>query len=188
MTSEGAPEHVCRYRASDVLFWISVAGVIILFISLTVGWNDHSLVLGIVSFFVMAYVIFTSGRSALAQARVDSAEIKNTHALVRQCRATVNGIDRALRDPDFDLVRVLLGQLYGRVGVVLTKYGRYMQPEAADIVWEMENAIADIRSKPLQEAELLQFITMAHERLIDMKGKILYVDDRTLGALGNKGS
>lgn len=184
MSGGCVPGRIYRHRAIDVLFWISVAGAIVMLVSLTVGWNDHSLVLGIISFVVMAYVVFTECRAALAQARVDKAEIKNAHALVRQCQATVGGIERALMDTDFDRVHVLLDQLYGRVGLFLTKYGRYMQPKAADIMWEMENSIADARF--LQEAELLQFIVMMRELLGDMKGKILDVDDRTLQALRNK--
>jgi len=179
-----AAGRACRSRVIDVAFWLTVPFVIATIITHTVGWQDLSLVLGIISFLVLAYVVFTACRAAFARARRDRAEIKNAHSLTRQCMELVDMIEQALSIPDPERVYSLLDQFYGRVGLFLTKYGQYMLPEAADIVWEMENSIAGARF--LKEGDLLLFMSMMRESLETMQGKILDADDRTLHALRNE--
>lgn len=184
MSSPGYAGQACRSRVLDVIAWVTLSFAIALVITLTVGWSDISLVLGVISFLVLVYVVFTACRAALARARRDKAEIENAHSLLRQCMALVDMIEQALGMLDRERVNVMLDQLYGRVGLFLTKYGQYMRPEAADIVWEMENSIADAKFR--KQDDLLLFTSLMRESLGSVQSKILDVDDRTLHALRSK--
>ncbi|MDD9825373.1 MAG: hypothetical protein OXU86_01125 [Thaumarchaeota archaeon] len=175
MASASAPRRAGGHRGVTVAFWIVVPSVIILAVSLVKKWDDGSFVLSLISFLVLVYAVFTACKANLAQARRDKSEIKNAHALIRQCRATLKGIDIALRDMEFERAYLLLDQLHGRVGLFLTKYGSYMQPEAADIVWEMENSITS--AKTPQGGDHRLFIDMMRESLDAMQENILDVDD-----------
>lgn len=170
--------------ALDVIFWLAVASVVALGLSLTGQLDDDPGALGVISFLVLAYVTFTACRASFAQARVDEAEICSAHALIRQCWATVGMIDLALRVPDLERMRALADHLYGRVGLLVTQYGRYMRPEAADIVWEMENSIVNARF--LRDKDLRKFIVFLYGRLDALRANVLDRDDYALRALRGK--
>lgn len=174
----------CHSRALDVIFWITVASVVAIGLSLTGQLDGEPGALGVISFLVLAYVTFTACRASFAQARVDEAEIDNAHALIRQCLATVGMVDLALRIPDRERASALLDHLYGRVGLLVTQYGRYMRPEAADIVWEMENSIVNARF--LRDGDLRPFVGLLRGRLYALQASVLDRDDYTLRALRGK--
>ena len=171
-------------RFINVTFWIVVAGVIIIGMSLTGQWDDGSGALGIISFLVLVYVIFTACKASFAQARIDEAGIRHAHALISQCGSTVSMIDQALREPDFERAHRLLDHLYARVGLFVTQYDLYMKPGAPDVVWDMENSIVDARFLPSKVHR--QCIAMLRKRLDELRANVRDVNDPTLGALRNR--
>lgn len=184
MARPGRPYRVHRHRGTSAFFLASVVGAVVLYVSLVDGWSDGSFVLSLVSFLIIAYVIFTAFKSTAAQARRDKNEIQNAYALIRRCRATVDMIDRSLRDMDFELTHRLLEQLYGRVGLFVTQYGRHMHPDAADIVWEIENSV--IKARYLRGRELRELIDLLRDRLSALHSCVLDVDDPILRDVRNK--
>jgi len=184
MSSGGFALRACESKFVTAVFWVTVAGSTAAGLYLTGKWDDGSAVLSVISFLVLVYVVFTACKSTVAQARMDREEIGNAYALIRRCRATVVMIDQALRDADLEKVRTLLDHLYGKVGLLVTQYGRYMLPEAADIVWDVEYSIVDAGF--LQHGDLRQFVALMHERLDELHASVRDVDDSTLSALRNK--
>ncbi|MDD9808460.1 MAG: MARVEL domain-containing protein [Thaumarchaeota archaeon] len=184
MASPGPPYHVHRHRGTSAFFFVAAVGAIILYVSLVHGWDNASFVLSLVSFLIIAYVIFTAFKAAMAQARRDRNEIQNAYALIRRCKATIKTIDRYLRVPDFELTYRLLDQLYDRVGLFVTQYGRYMHPDAADIVWEIENSV--IKARRLQEGDLRRLMALLLERLAALHSCVLDADDPMLRDVRNR--
>ncbi|MDD9809188.1 MAG: hypothetical protein OXU25_05075 [Thaumarchaeota archaeon] len=184
MASPGHAYRVHRHRGTNAFSFAAAVGVIAIYVSLVHGWDDASFVLGLVSFLIIAYVIFTAFKAAAAQARRDRNEIHNAYALIRRCRATIGMIGRYLRARDREMMHRLLDQLYDRVGLFVTQYGRYMHPDAADIVWEMENSL--IKARGLHGEDLQRLMALLRARLADLHSCVLDVDDPLLRDVRNR--
>lgn len=161
------------------LFWASAAGMVAFGLWIPGLLGDAPFVLGFLQLLVMAYVVFAATKAALAKKREDRNRILGAHALVKHCKRTLGMVDRAVRDMGGpDRVNPLLDKLYGRLDAILAQYGSYLEPGAADIVWDAENSIMDAMSS--QERSPRVLVMQLEDALAEIGALVLDVDSPDL--------
>lgn len=165
--------------AIGVIFWVSVAGIVLFGLWIPGLLHDTPFVLGFLQLLIMVYVIFTAIRAALAKKGEDRDRINEVHALVKHCRRTLGMVDLAVKGTGgIGRAGPLLDRLYGRLDTILVQYRRYLEPGAADVIWDAENSIMDAMAS--QERDLGVLVRQLADALEEIDAMVLDVDSPSL--------
>lgn len=167
------------HPALGVLLWVIAAGVVTFGLWIPGLLYDTPFVLGALQLLIMAYVVFVAIRASLAQKREDRDRINDAHALVKHCGRILRMVDRAVRDMEgIDRTGPLLDRLYDRLDTILVQYRRYLEPGAADVIWDAENSIMDAMASGDRSLRVL--VRQLADSLGDIDSMVLDVDSPAL--------
>lgn len=136
-------------------------------------------VLSLPPFAFMLLVLIRAYRASVAQRLEDASEIARAHSLARQCLGSLETVARLLPGLSGDgRVGLALGSISSKVGLLVTRYGRYLDEDA---VWAAMEAESIVLMTALSGREGIEGRLLAVARLVRIVDRgIVGVDHRRL--------